>query len=332
MATTYPPSPLAPATATISLGTPGVHSIESIIKATAKAGLQGIEICYNNLYYHAKSISNSDDEPTQEQLVNAAKDIARRCSESKLTIIVLQPFASYDGLLDSELHTQMVSKFKCWLELAQALGCEIIQIPSNFNTDGTTGDMKEIVSDMLEITDLAAKENPVIRLAYEAIAWGAHVDLWEQSWEVVQRVNRPNLGLCLDTFHIAARVFGDPASATGIMPNAKEDLVASLLRLVKDVPKEKIFYVQLSDAEKLESQLIEGHEFYHSDQPARMSWSRNARLFPCEEALGGFLPVLSIAQAIVNEIGYRGWISMEVFSRHLQEKSDSVPVEFATRA
>jgi len=328
-----PPPPLAPATATISIGKPGTHSIESILKAIAGAGLKGVEICYNNLVHHAISrFPTKSDDVEHHQLLEAAKDIKRQCDELHLTIIVLQPFSHYDGLLDSELHQRMVARFERWLDIAKALGCDTIQIPSNATASGTTGDLDKVVADMVEIADLAAKHDPAVKLAYEALSWGAHIDLWEQSWEVVQRVDRSNFGLCLDTYHIAARVFADPASESGQMPNAKADLVESLLKLVKEVDVKKVFYLQLSDAEKLESPLVEGHEFYEAGQPARMSWSRNARLFPCEEVLGGFLPVLSITEAIVNELGYRGWISMEIFSRFLGEKSESVPVEFATRA
>ena len=226
----------------------------------------------------------------------------------------------------------MIEKFTLWLDLAAALGTDIIQIPSNFSSNDTTGDTDKIVADIREIAELAAQRTPVVRLAYEALAWGLHVDLWQQSWDIVQKVDLPNLGLCLDTFHIAARVFADPEIQGGISPTGKADLVESLLSLVNSVPVDKIFYLQLSDAEFLTHPLTEGHEFYHPDRPARMSWSRNARLFPCEEALGGFLPVLSIAKAVVNEVGYRGWVSMEVFSRHLGEEGEGVPVEFARRA
>ena len=123
---------------------------------------------------------------------------------------------------------QMVKKFEQWLDLVHALGCDIIQVPSNFDRSGTTGSMDKLVADMVEIADLAAQQDPVVRIAYEAVAWGAHIDLWEQSWEVVKKVERPNLGLCLDTFHIAGRVWADPTSSTGTMPNADADLEASL--------------------------------------------------------------------------------------------------------
>ena len=328
-----PPTPLAPATATVSLGKPGGHDIKSILKAAAHSGIKGIEICYNNLHFHAVQLLGSySTEVDQTALIQAAEDIKKICDELGLTIIDLQPFATYDGLTDTELHRQMVHKFSRWLELVHALGTDIIQMPSNWNQDGTTGDMDKIVADLREVADLAAKEEPLVRIAYEAVAWGAYIDLWEQSWDVVKQVDRPNFGLCLDTFHIAGRIWGDPSSLNGVMPHSDADLVESLVRLVKDVDVTKVFYVQLSDAEKLDSPLVEGHEYYAPDQPARMSWSRSARLFPFEELLGGYMPILTIARAVVNELGYRGWISMEIFSRHLLSTDPGIPVEFAERA
>ena len=328
-----PPYPLAPATATVSLGNPNGHPIQSILQAASNAGLKGIEICYNNLLNHATHLSSLNaDAVEQKHLVQSAEDIKRMCDEFGLTIIVLQPFAFYDGLVDSEMHRQMVAKFGRWIELAHALGCDIIQMPSNFQQDGTTGDTDRIVSDLQEIADIALNSEPVVRIAYEAVAWGTHVDLWEQSWEIVKQVRRANVGLCLDTFHIAGKVWADPTSPSGKRANGDKELAASLSRLARTVDVGKVFYVQLSDAEKLDPPLIEGHEFYNAEQPPHMSWSRTARLFPFEEDEGGYMPIKGIAKAIVNHLGYRGWISMEIFSWKLLEADEKVPEIFAKRA
>lgn len=326
-----PPHPLAPASATVSLGKPGGHSIESILKASSNAGLKGIEICYNNLHHHAQTLQG-DSKVDQSALVEAAKDIKQQCDELDLTIIVLQPFAFYDGLVSTEIHMQMVAKFSNWIELAHALGCDIIQMPSNFQQTGTTGDMDRIVADLQEIADLALQTDPVIRIAYEAVAWGTHIDHWEQSWEVVKMVGRWNVGLCLDTFHIASKVWADPTSRNGKRQNGDAEFAASLSRMARKVEVERIFYVQLSDAEMFDPPFDESHEFYNPTQPVHMSWSRNARLFPFEEHLGGYMPVVDIARTIVNELGYRRWISMEIFSRHLLKSDEEIPAEFAGRA
>lgn len=331
----HSPSPLAPATATVSLGKPGGHSLPSILEATAKAGLKGIEICYNNLVNHAAQLKNADsiDTVTQSDLIEAAQDTKRMCSEHGLKIITFQPFAVYEGLLDKGLHRQKIEKFKQWLEIVKALECDVIQMPSNWEREGTTGDLSKIIADLREVADLAEKEDPVVSIAYEAVAWGAHVYLWEHSWEIVKAVDRANVGLCLDTFHIAGRVWADPEAKSGINTNGDEALKQSLLRLVREVPVEKILYLQLSDAERLSEPLIEGHEYHDTSMPSRMSWSRNARLFPFEEEHGGYMPVVPIAKAVVNELGYRGWISLEMFSRFLLDESDqAIPERFAQRA
>ena len=66
-----------------------------------------------------------------------------------------------------------------------------------------------------------------------------------------------------------------------------------------------------------------------------MSWSRNARLFICEEERGGYLPVIDVLKALCDEkdgLGYKGWISMEYFSRSLNAEGSEVPMEHAGRA
>lgn len=306
--------------------------MEAVLQAAATNGIKGIEVCYEGIVSHAARRSKSSTSASHDELVQAAKDIRQQCQSLGLTIFVLQPFASYEGLLDQKAHRLAVQRWSQWLELAHAMECDIIQMPSNFEHSDTTGDMDRIVADMIEIADMALAASPPVQIAYEAVAWGTHFDLWEQSWEIAERVNRPNFGLCLDTYHIAARVWADPERPDGKVPNGDQALGESLHRLVKDVDLDKVYMLQLSDAERLTSPLVEGHTLYVKGQQSRMTWSRNARLFPCEQHLGGHLPVLQITKAVVNGLGYRSWISMETFSRHLREKDPKLPAKMAKRA
>jgi 4-hydroxyphenylpyruvate dioxygenase len=63
-----------------------------------------------------------------------------------------------------------------------------------------------------------------------------------------------------------------------------------------------------------------------------MSWSRNCRLFYGERDRGAYLPVRDVAHAIINEIGYDGWISMELFNRVMERSDEGVVGELAARA
>lgn len=237
----------------------------------------------------------------------------------------------YEGLLDRKEHAARIENLKLWFKIAKLLGTDVIQIPANFlGKDEITADMDMVVKDLRQVADMGLQETPVIKFAYENLCWSTYFDTWEQGWDIVMKVDRENFGVCLDTFNIAGRVFADPSSPTGKTPHAEEDMKVSLERMIKTIDVKKVFYIQVVDAEKMRDPLVEGHAFYKADQPARMSWSRNARLFAFEE--GGYLPIMDVTRAIIEGLGYEGWVSMELFSRTMAEPGDEVPVEHASRA
>lgn len=229
-----------------------------------------------------------------------------------------------------------------WIPLARVLGTRVIAVPSSFLGEGECGgDEGVIVRDLRELADLgvAASEDDDekkggedIIFAYEALCWGTHISTWEQSWEIVQKVSRSNFQICFDTFNLAGKVFADPTRPGGIQKNAEEEMEATLRRILERVDVRRIAYIQVVDAERLETPLIKGHEFYQEDQPARMSWSRNCRLFYGEEERGAYLPVYAILKTLLVDLGFEGYISAEVFHRDLGKDDRSVPEEFAQRA
>src|SRR5947209_20405653 len=75
-----------------------------------------------------------------------------------------------------------------------------------------------------------------LQLGYEALAWAPHVKGWRDAWRLVERADHPALGVILDSFHTLAA--GDAPPAPG------------------DIPADKIAYVQLSDAPKLDMSLV----------------------------------------------------------------------------
>lgn len=238
----------------------------------------------------------------------------------------------YDGLLSEDEHNSKLQKMKLWFKLVKRLGTDMISIPSNTMSDGVTS---KVVQDMVEVAEMGCKEEPVVRFAYENLAWSSMNDTWEGIWDVVKRVNKPNFGMILDTFNIAGRVWADPTAPPGKTAIADADLEASLQQLVQTVDVRKVFYIQVIDGEKMKDPLVEGHPFKVEGYPSRMDWSRNARSFPLEEDQGAYLPIVSIINAIVqpapNGLGFEGWLSMEFFSRSTQDEQPSVPKQHACR-
>ncbi|KAJ4350165.1 uncharacterized protein N0V89_008786 [Didymosphaeria variabile] len=304
------------------------HSIEHKLSMAAKHGLQGIELFYEDLADLAQP-------QTPSNLLSSAAYVRSLCTSLGLEVICLQPFMHYEGLLDRSNHSKRIEEMRLWIQLAKVLDTDLIQVPSSFlAAEEISDDVELIVSDLRELADIGLTQSPPIRFAYESLCWGTYVDKWELCWEIVTRVDRPNFGICLDSFNILGRIYADPTSSTGCNAGAEEEVQASIRRLVEQIGphKEKIFFIQIVDAERLSSPLLPGHAFYNAAQPARMSWSRNCRLFYGETDHGAYLPVRDVAHAIIKEIGFNGWVSMELFNRAMERKDHGVVEELANRA
>lgn len=307
------------------------HSFDHKLDMAQAFGYKGIELFYEDLTDIAQSLSNAT---TQENELEAAAMIRQMCADRGLAILCLQPFSGYEGLIDRAQHLRRLEQLRFWFELARALGTDMVQIPSSFlPASQCSGDLELIVADLRTVADMGRAEQPPVRFVYEALCFGTHVDTWERSWEIVRAVDRANFGLCLDTFNIAGRAYADPTTADGRATgdDGEAALAASLARLVADVDAAKVFYVQVVDAERLATPLVAGHAFYDAAQPARMSWSRNCRLFYGEHDRGAYLPVGDVARAIFHGLAFDGWVSMELFHRRMADKDPAVPRELAAR-
>src|SRR5438477_587026 len=134
----------------------------------------------------------------------------------------------------------------------------------------------------LEAKLRAVREVPLdIRIAYEALSWGRHVNEYPQAWEIVQAAGRENLGLALDSFHILAN--------------------RTSLDALEEIEPKKIFIVQLSDFLWQEVRSAED----------RIETARHSRVFPGEGVHSE--KVIELTRAL-DEVGYRGDYSCEVLN------------------
>ena len=168
-----------------------------------------------------------------------------------------------------------------------------------------------LASDLRELCDLLAEHE--IRLAYENWCWSTHAPDWKDVWALVQQVDRPNIGLCLDTFQTAGGEWADPTTKSGRIEDVESQdalekaFQASLESLSKSIPAEKILILQISDAYKPKEALNPDPD--EAGLRPRGRWSSCLRPVPFN---GGYLPVVDVAKAVLRT-GFRGWFSMEVF-------------------
>lgn len=336
-----------PALTTVSLGQSSRYTIQEKLYAASRYGIHGVELFYDDLeslarsHSHSHSISEQQHCSSREELLNAAREVRSLCDALHIRVLNLQPIRFYEGLVDRRERDRILcEEIPVWMDIVSVLGGDTILVASNFlppephtGKARTVGDLDTIVDDLRMLALLGEIHSPPVKFAYEAIAWATHVDTWEKSWDIVQRVNRPNFGIAIDTFNVAARVFADPAAIDGRRNGAQADtdLHHSLHRLETTVDVSKLFVVQVADGERLAEPLRVGHPFYVEGQPTRMSWSRNARLFLCEEERGGYLPVLEVLQTVLR-MGWSGWVAYEIFSRTLAGPDPDTPAIHAARA
>ncbi|SNX87496.1 related to 3-dehydroshikimate dehydratase [Melanopsichium pennsylvanicum] len=270
--------------------------------------------------------------------IAAAEHIKTYCDHLGLEIVCLQPLRDVEGWVSTSDRANAMERVKSRFPIMQALNTNLLLICSN-NTPApaTTGDHSSLVCDLTQISDMAfsftQSTGHPIRVGFEALSWGSHIDLWAQAWSVVKATNRVNIGLILDSFNTLAREFADPCSSTAIQEPStitRSNLALSFKKIVAQVPGDKIFLLQIGDAKKL-NKALQPSPREGEPRPSRMIWSRSSRLFPCEKERGAFMPVEDFVKAVC-DAGYTGPWSIEVFNDSLSNSSSEVPILHARRA
>ncbi|CAH0033784.1 unnamed protein product [Clonostachys rhizophaga] len=235
-------------TASLGHGSAG-HTLETRLDAAQKYGFCGVEVSYDDVIRVAQQYQNTNTEPSESDKYTAAWDIKSMCKKRNLEIICVQFLRDYEGLLDRNEHENRFQEFQVWIQVARALGTDMIMMPASALPADQVGNRDLIIKDLQKAADAAQTETPHIRFTFEARCSATRVDKWEYSWDVIKAVDRPNLGLCLDAVHIAGRIFADPAAPSSRVPDGHAAIDLSLRRLVKFIKPErgKVFLVQIGD-------------------------------------------------------------------------------------
>ncbi len=115
--------------ATVSVGTPS-HSLGEKLKAIASAGFQGIELGYPDLLSFASKKLSRDVGPQEfDILCNAGQELKGMCKELGLKVVMLQPFANFEGWkLQSEERKDAFTRAKGWIRIMEAIGTDMLQV------------------------------------------------------------------------------------------------------------------------------------------------------------------------------------------------------------
>ena len=214
---------------------------------------------------------------------------------SGLRVTGFQVLRDFEGL-SGHLHAYKVDIAKAMLDMCHALGSRVLLACSSTSAHAT-GEFESLRKDLQKLAMLAVPYG--IRIAYEALSWGRHVNEYPQAWELVSEADRANLGLALDSFHMFA---------TGTSREALEEIVPA-----------KVFLVQLAD---FMWQQIPSRE-------ERINTARHFRVFP-----GEGVHSTEVAELVrtLDRLGYRGDYSFEVFNDDYTQLPVALVAERARRS
>src|SRR5258708_13431027 len=93
------------------------------------------------------------------------------------------------------------------------LGTDLLLICSNVSP-ASLGGIDRAADDLRELGERASAQG--LRVGFEALAWGRHVNDYRDAWEIVRRANHKSIGIILDSFHTLAPSL--PVSSIGPIP------------------------------------------------------------------------------------------------------------------
>ncbi|MBD9529652.1 bifunctional sugar phosphate isomerase/epimerase/4-hydroxyphenylpyruvate dioxygenase family protein [Paracoccus sp. PAR01] len=201
----------------------------------------------------------------------SAREVGRMVRDHGLEITLFQPFRDFEGLPEP-FRARAFARAQRKFDLMDELGTDLVLFCSSCHPEALGG-IDRAAADFHELGEIAKDRG--IRVGYEALCWGRHINDHRDAWEIVRRADHPNIGLILDSFHTLGR---------GVDPQT-----------IRRIPGDKIFFVQLADAPAIDMDLL--------------YWSRHFRNMPGE----GDLDVTAFTRAVM-ATGYDGPLSLEIFN------------------
>lgn len=237
--------------ATVSLS----GTLPEKLEAIAAARFDGVEIFENDLIFCTSS----------------PREIRAMTDDLGLTIDLFQPFRDLEGVDDAQF-LRNLERARRKFDIMGELAAPMMLVCSNVNADAIDDDARS-AEQLNRMAELAQQHG--IKLAFEALAWGTHVNTFDRAFTIVKAADHPHLGLAIDSFH------------TLVLPYDWSGLAT--------LPGDRIFFMQIADAPKLDM--------------ASLMLSRHHRCMPCQ----GEMDVAGFVDAALRA-GYTGTMSLEIFN------------------
>lgn len=204
------------AIASLSLGNCQFHTLPSKLEVASCLGYDGVEIFMPDFEaflsevragQHLQHFPNqplpASDEAFERE---CAKAITKLAHGLHLELPLLQPLRNFENFRTDEELKAGLDDAERWIKLMPYFGCDLLLVCSNYVPGEPLSEdytlemyMDAQVHAFKALGELAARY--CVRVGYEPLAWGTVVSTWHQVWDVVRRVDMPNVGVILDSFN-----------------------------------------------------------------------------------------------------------------------------------
>jgi sugar phosphate isomerase/epimerase len=203
--------------ATCSIGHKESQTLPLKLKALADAGFDAIELSMPDVLSYGAFLHGSPPEPDDyDALVQIGREVRVQADLHGLRVLMLQPFAHFEGWArGSAERADAFSRARGWMRVMEAVGTDMLQIGSSDapgiaggSSGGSSSTLDDMAADLAELADEMAPRG--FRIAFENWCWATRAPGWRDVWRIVEKADRPNVGLCLDTFQSAGGEWAYP--------------------------------------------------------------------------------------------------------------------------
>lgn len=116
--------------ASCSIGYSDEHTIDKRLDAISAAGFTAIELSMPDIVdFAADFIGHKVEEKDFDDLAKTAAEIKKLCDSRKLGIMMLQPFANFEGWPEgSSERADAFDRARGWIKIMQACDCDMLQV------------------------------------------------------------------------------------------------------------------------------------------------------------------------------------------------------------
>lgn len=174
----------------------------------------------------------------------AIEELGELFKNSNVTPYAINAIEFFNLKQNEEEKQKMLEETDYWCKIANKIGCPyVIAVPSEITGKANESEIfDDTVEMLLKMSDVAAKYN--VKLALEFIGFESFsIRTLSLANEIVEAVNRSNIGLVIDTYHFY--------------------LGNSSVESIEEVNKDNIFIFHINDAENLpKKDLIEANRIF----------------------------------------------------------------------